>query len=196
MTACDRAGRNRQLCHLKTTTPQRHTRQLNITPPNKKETQLNEPMQDSRCKLEANGAYWTECFVALPQGDCGGNGFSYHSPMPYCTPSHPTPAAPHFHSLLTVGHNTPTYRSDSKVIYNTFHLPFLSQKTIHGAVTRLTPLFFHFKPSSSPLKKLPRLEELLASGGTIPLKLVLVDCVCLHRQIRLISDHNMFFLEE
>lgn len=90
VTACDRAGRNRQLCHLKTTTPQRHTRQLNITPPNKKETRLNEPTQDSRCKLEANGAYWTGCFVALPRGDRGGNGFSSHSPVPYCTPSRPT----------------------------------------------------------------------------------------------------------
>lgn len=30
MTDCDRAGRNRRLCHLKTTYPQRHTRQLDI----------------------------------------------------------------------------------------------------------------------------------------------------------------------
>lgn len=64
VTASDRAGRNRQLCHLKTTTPQRHTRQLNITPPNKKETWLNEPTQDSRCKLEASGGYWTGCFCS------------------------------------------------------------------------------------------------------------------------------------
>lgn len=41
VTGCDRAGRNRQLCHLKTTTPQGHTRRLNISPhrkQNKKET--------------------------------------------------------------------------------------------------------------------------------------------------------------
>lgn len=41
VTGCDRACRYRQLCHLKTTTPQGHTRRLNISPPrkqNKKET--------------------------------------------------------------------------------------------------------------------------------------------------------------